>query len=61
MHEHGSTGQHQHGTPSRRKPVVLIVAVVLMVAAMLMYVMSEDEALPPGTTQPSQPTPAAPA
>lgn len=60
MHEHGSTGHHHHGSPPKRKPVILIVAVVLMLGAMFIYVMSEDEALPPGTTQPTLATPAAP-
>ncbi len=59
MHEHAHPPQH-HTSGTKHKPVVLVVAVVLMIVAMLMYVMSEDEALPPGSKAPTQAMPAAP-
>jgi hypothetical protein len=58
-HEHG----HQHGHRRRglHKHWLTWVVVGLMLAAILLYVMSDDERLQPGSGKPGQMMPAAPA
>jgi len=56
-HHHETHTEHHEHKPKQPWPV--IVAVVIMIGAMAIYVASMDEALPPGTTQPAMPMPAA--
>lgn len=62
--QHSSQQDHKHATPhrtSRKKlhhTLLFIVAVGLMLAGMVMYVISNDEADPPGGAQPGVEMPA---
>lgn len=48
--KHGQRGQEKNARLPKRRPknMVLWLVVLLMLATMLMYVWSDDEALPPG-------------
>lgn len=49
QHDHHGHKNHPTRPPGIRKHTVLIgIGVVLMIAAMVIYVMSQDEALQPG-------------
>jgi hypothetical protein len=48
-HDHDKHGQHHHqGKPKSKTNWLVWIGVVLMLGAMLMYVLSDDEAIQPG-------------
>lgn len=58
------SNHHGHGGPRsglrKHAPWMMTVAVILMLLAMVAYVMSDNEALPPGATTAQPGVPAAP-
>jgi hypothetical protein len=53
-HDHKHSGHDHHGNQPRKRPIHhnwwFWAAVVLMLGAMLVYIMSDDEAIGPGGT-----------
>ncbi|MBS0192091.1 MAG: hypothetical protein U0573_13775 [Phycisphaerales bacterium] len=64
QHDREHPHHHGHGGPKsglrKHAPWMTVVAVILMLLAMVAYVMSENEALPPGARNAQPGVPAAP-
>jgi hypothetical protein len=61
-HNHSHSGhEHGHNEPPRKRPIhhspLFWVAVLFMLAAMVVYIMTKNESIGPGST--GQPVPAA--